>query len=257
MMARAREIEELECDQSFALAAAWVIEVRAKEMIDQAAGVLDLDQIERVHDMRVATRRLQAAMEVFRKCFPRKRRRAALKQVRALADALGERRDPDVSIERLEGFADQMESGENRGIASLVEHFKLEQEVADQRLPVRDREATAASPPSSPSWPPPHATSPPGRPAPVKAGKVRGSTRPHRCARTGRGSSADGWRDALLRRCSLRTWVCHRPARHEDRRQAASLRARDHRAMLRTGGGQGQEGRQGPAVSAGDIPACA
>ena len=54
--------------------------------------------------------------------------------MRALADALGERRDPDVSIETLEGFAAEMESGERRGIASLIEHFKREQEAANQRL---------------------------------------------------------------------------------------------------------------------------
>ncbi len=55
--------------------------------------------------MRVATRRLRAAMEVFEPCFPRKRYRKALKRVKALADALGERRDRDVAIEFLEGFA--------------------------------------------------------------------------------------------------------------------------------------------------------
>ena len=74
--------------------------------------MLDLDDIERVHDMRVATRRLRAAIEVFAPCFPRKRHRAALKQVKALADALGERRDRDVAIEPLEGFAAEMASGE-------------------------------------------------------------------------------------------------------------------------------------------------
>ena len=112
-MARGREIGELDCDRPFALAAAQVIEVRADEVIEHSRGVLDLDEIDRVHDMRVATRRLQAAMEVFRKCFPRKRRRASLKQVRALADALGERRDPDVSIESLESLAGEINSGDD------------------------------------------------------------------------------------------------------------------------------------------------
>ena len=66
--------------------------------------MLDLDDIERVHDMRVATRRLRAALEVFEPCFPRKRYREALKRVKALADALGERRDRDVAIEFLAGL---------------------------------------------------------------------------------------------------------------------------------------------------------
>ena len=56
-----------------------------------------LAEIERVHDMRVATRRLRAALEVFEPCFPGKAHAAVLRQVKALADALGERRDRDVT----------------------------------------------------------------------------------------------------------------------------------------------------------------
>ena len=40
--------------------------------------VLDVSDIERVHDMRVATRRLRAALEVFRPCFPRAEFKATL-----------------------------------------------------------------------------------------------------------------------------------------------------------------------------------
>ncbi len=95
-----------------ALAAARVVEVRAEEVFEHSDGVLDLDDVERVHDMRVATRRLRAALEIFEACFPRKRHRKALKRVKALADALGERRDLDVEIELLEGLAGR---GRRRG----------------------------------------------------------------------------------------------------------------------------------------------
>jgi CHAD domain-containing protein len=134
MMARARDVGELDCEGAFALAAARVIEIRADEVLEHSAGVLDVGDIERVHDMRVATRRLQAALAVFRKCFPREQRRAALKQVKALADALGERRDPDVSIETLERLAGQAGIADRRGVDALIEHFKREQEAANERL---------------------------------------------------------------------------------------------------------------------------
>src|SRR4249919_30139 len=107
-MARAREVEGLECDQPFGLAAGRVLEARAEEVIEHSARVLETDDIEGVHDMRVATRRLQTALEVFSPCFPRKRHREALKRVKGLARALGERRDPDVSIEVLEPIAAAM-----------------------------------------------------------------------------------------------------------------------------------------------------
>ena len=58
--------------------------------------VLDLGDIEGVHAMRVASRRLRAALEVFGPCLPRKRGARALADVKALAGALGERRDRDV-----------------------------------------------------------------------------------------------------------------------------------------------------------------
>ena len=51
--------------------------------------------------MRVATRRLRAAIEVFWPCFPPKQGKQILAEVKALADALGERRDRDVAIEAL------------------------------------------------------------------------------------------------------------------------------------------------------------
>ena len=55
--------------------------------------------------MRVATRRLRAALEIFEPCFPPKELSAALAQVKAIADALGERRDRDVAIAALEELA--------------------------------------------------------------------------------------------------------------------------------------------------------
>ena len=73
---------------------------RAQELADHAGGVLDTGDIERVHDMRVATRRLRAAMEVFEPCFPAKPYADTLRDVKRLADGLGERRR--ASVEAIE-----------------------------------------------------------------------------------------------------------------------------------------------------------
>ena len=104
-MARPAPIPGLTPDTRFGGAAAAAVEVRAGEVFAHAAGVLDTADIERVHDMRVATRRLRAALEVFAACFATKQHRSVLREVKALADALGERRDPDVAIEELEKVA--------------------------------------------------------------------------------------------------------------------------------------------------------
>lgn len=133
-MARAREVAGLDCDEPFATAAARVVGVRAGEVFEHSEGVLDLDRIEAVHDMRVATRRLRAAMEVFEPCFPPKRHRKTLKRVKKLADALGERRDCDVAIEFLEGFADDLPDGDRERLAELIDRIREEQRRANEEL---------------------------------------------------------------------------------------------------------------------------
>jgi CHAD domain-containing protein len=133
-VARAREIPDLNCDAPFTEAAARVIEVRADEIFEHSHGVLDLGDIERVHDMRVATRRLRAAMEVFEECFPEKRWRKALQRVKALADSLGERRDRDVAIEFLEGFETEVRGEDRDRLAALIDDLRDEQRAANDEL---------------------------------------------------------------------------------------------------------------------------
>ena len=81
-MAKAREIPGLTTELPYGEVAARVLEVRSEELIDHSENVLDMADIERVHDMRVATRRLRAAIEVFRPCFPKGEARAALRRSR-------------------------------------------------------------------------------------------------------------------------------------------------------------------------------
>ena len=120
-MAKAREIPGIDCQTPFREAAVRAVEVRADELFTLSAGVLDTDDVERVHDMRVATRRLRAAMEVFGRCFPPKRLAKALDEVKALADALGARRDPDVQLQALAGYADELPDADLSGIRRRLE----------------------------------------------------------------------------------------------------------------------------------------
>ncbi len=132
-MAGARKVK-LDCEGSFSRAAAKVVKVRSKEVFAHSRGVLDLDDVERVHDMRVATRRLRAALEVFEPCFPRKRQRKALKKVKALADALGERRDADVEIAFLEGLVDEAAEADRVALGELIGELRARQAEANEAL---------------------------------------------------------------------------------------------------------------------------
>lgn len=132
-MAGARKVE-LDCEGSFSEAAARALRVRAREVFEQAEGALDLEEVERVHDMRVATRRLRAALEIFAPCFPAKRHRKALRKVKALADALGERRDADVEIALLEQLSREAAEGELPALDGLIGERRTRQREANEKL---------------------------------------------------------------------------------------------------------------------------
>lgn len=140
-MARAREIEGLEADLPFGEAAALAVETRAAEVLEHSTAVLDTERIEGVHDMRVATRRLRAALEVFAPCFPGKAHKELLKEVKRIADRLGERRDPDVAIAALSTFAASLPAPDRPGIHSLIDRYAAEQQEANRALePMVDAE---------------------------------------------------------------------------------------------------------------------
>ncbi|MEA2441799.1 MAG: exopolyphosphatase / guanosine-5-triphosphate,3-diphosphate pyrophosphatase [Thermoleophilaceae bacterium] len=133
-MAKARDVPELDSAQSFREAAAMAVRVRAEEVFEHAGGVLDVTDIERVHAMRVATRRLRAVMEIFAPAFPRKQHRELLKEVKALADALGERRDRDVAIESMTRIGLALTATDRRGIDHLIDELRDEQRGANAAL---------------------------------------------------------------------------------------------------------------------------
>jgi CHAD domain-containing protein len=133
-VARPREVPGLDCAESFELAAAKVIHVRAAEVFAYSDGVLGVENIEALHDMRVASRRLRAALELFRPCFRRKRFKAAMKPLKALANALGERRDRDVAIVFLEEFMGEAPPGDRGRLEILVAKLREEQGEANEAL---------------------------------------------------------------------------------------------------------------------------
>jgi CHAD domain-containing protein len=133
-MAKARTVPGLDDDITFAEAAARTVEVRTREIFAFADGVLDTSDPERVHDMRVATRRLRAALEIFAVCFPKAEHRTLLNEVKNLADALGERRDPDVQIEAIGALGRELGQAERPGLNGLLAEIQARQARGNQVL---------------------------------------------------------------------------------------------------------------------------
>jgi CHAD domain-containing protein len=132
-MAKAAEIE-VTPDEPYAHAAARIVRVRADELFAYAEGVLDTADIERVHDMRVASRRLRAVLEVFAPCFPRGPYRGVLRDVKLIADALGERRDPDVHLAAMEKLAEGLPPELRPGVELLADRQRARQAVGNDIL---------------------------------------------------------------------------------------------------------------------------
>ena len=125
-MAKAREVE-LDANEPFAEAARRVVAVRAEEVFEHSEGVLDTTDIERVHDMRVATRRLRAALEVFAAAFAKDALKPVQRDVKRLADALGERRVPDVQLEELGKLRETFGPADQPGVDLLLADLRAEQ----------------------------------------------------------------------------------------------------------------------------------
>jgi CHAD domain-containing protein len=133
-MARARKVPGLDGNASFGQAAASAVKVRSEEIFSFADGVLDTSDPERVHDMRVASRRLRAALEIFADCFPKAEHRALLREVKLLADALGERRDPDVQMAALQKLGAELGQAERPGLNGLVAELRARQTHGNERV---------------------------------------------------------------------------------------------------------------------------
>jgi CHAD domain-containing protein len=102
-MAKAKEIEGLDCGAGAARGMRLVLLTRLGEMCEYRAAALGPEGVEGVHDMRVASRRLRSVLRDFRPYMRGgKRLDAAREELRRLARVLGAVRDEDVAIRALE-----------------------------------------------------------------------------------------------------------------------------------------------------------
>ncbi|UGS35161.1 CHAD domain-containing protein [Capillimicrobium parvum] len=143
-MAKADEVEGLEAGDRFDVAARKVVAVRARELFDHADGVLDTSDIERVHDMRVASRRLRAVLEIFSAAFDDRELKPVIRDVKALADALGARRDPDVQIAHFESLRAALPEADHAGLDVILERLRAEQAEGNDVLAAALDDAQAA-----------------------------------------------------------------------------------------------------------------
>jgi putative phosphoesterase len=98
----------------------------------QMEGVEKSEDIEYVHKMRVTSRRIRATIPIFKECFPKKRYRRWLNEIKKVTQFLGNARDLDVQISVIKDYIHQLQLAEPKtGIENLLERY-IDQRTALQ-----------------------------------------------------------------------------------------------------------------------------
>ena len=90
--------------------------------------------IEELHDMRVATRRMRAAFDIFEPYFKPKVAKKHLKGLRATGRALGSVRDLDVFMEKAEQYLEGLPEDERVGLEPLLAAWQQERSTEREKM---------------------------------------------------------------------------------------------------------------------------
>jgi CHAD domain-containing protein len=115
-------------DQSFRLLGCKYLQGQLEKLEKELAGARTADDVECIHQSRVASRRLRAGMNFFEKCYPAKKTKKWHNQIRKVTKKLGMARDRDVQIEFLKELLsnlDKVQKQYKKGIKRLI--LRLEQ----------------------------------------------------------------------------------------------------------------------------------
>jgi len=105
-----------------------------QEMVRHEAGTIAGEDIEELHDMRVATRRLRAAFDIFGIFYNPKIITPFLKSLKTTGKSLGEVRDLDVSIGEINLYRQQLPEDQQKGLTPLINQWTSTQDQARLRL---------------------------------------------------------------------------------------------------------------------------
>lgn len=135
-MADGKWIENLTPDLPLEDAARQVLMLRLQVIVDYLPRALggSAADVENVHQLRVGTRRADAALRLFRACLPRRVYRKARERLRSLRRAAGAARDADVFLVSLEQREQTVPAEQHPGLDFLIGHALGERTAAQERL---------------------------------------------------------------------------------------------------------------------------
>lgn len=108
-----------EPEEAFVQAGQRMLQERVEKLLDWRAEVLRNEDIEAVHKMRVATRRLRATLDAFETCCEPGQFKRVYRRIKKMADLLGSARDTDVMIQGLQAQIEHIVERPEEEIAGL------------------------------------------------------------------------------------------------------------------------------------------
>jgi hypothetical protein len=121
-------------DRSFRATMKALIGERWRVVWAAIPAALEGSNIEGVHDVRVASRRLRAAMDVAAPAFPGRWYKQLHRTAKEITGALGEVRDRDVLLEALHADRSTAPAVEHPGIERLIERVESERTAARAKM---------------------------------------------------------------------------------------------------------------------------
>ena len=118
----------IKVDDSMAEAGRKILRFHFARMVFYEKGTRLGEDIEELHDMRVATRRMRSAFDVFAPYFKSKVVKVHVKGLRAAGRRLGRVRDLDVFIEKAGTYLDSLPAVEHPGLEPLLNAWKEKRE---------------------------------------------------------------------------------------------------------------------------------
>jgi CHAD domain-containing protein/transposase-like protein len=119
---------------SMAEAGRKVLRMHFARMLYHEPGTRLGENIEALHDMRVATRRMRAAFEVFGDYFKKGVMKTHLKGLRATGRALGPVRDLDVFLQKMHIYQEGLPDEQREGLTPLEASWQTQRKAARKKM---------------------------------------------------------------------------------------------------------------------------
>lgn len=131
---KVRKNPGIKADDPMAEAGRKVLRFHFAHMLSHEKGTRLGDDIEELHDMRVATRRMRAAFEVFGVFYKPKLVKGHLKGLRATGRALGRVRDLDVFMEKARHYLETLPGEERPDLDMLLNAWQQERDIERDKM---------------------------------------------------------------------------------------------------------------------------